>query len=819
MKLLKYFTAGLLVVSNIFFMVPGFARASAIPVGVFDAADCSVLTGWAFDPDAPSSTVAIHVYADGPAGSGTLVLGQATDQVRLDVNSYFNISGNHGFSFALPDYFKDGKSHTVYAYAIDATGDAPAHLINSPKSISGCTSVVRVPAPTAVPLPANRPPTGYLEAANCSIIGGWAYDPDTSSSTISVHVYDGMAGSGTLLGAYETSGLRPDVNASLNISGNHGFTLETPQSLKDGRTHTIYAYGIDSAGGTNNLLGNSSLNCPAPTAVPTPVVTPTATPTATATPTPAPTTAPQPSPTPAPSTTNHAPTGYLEAATCSIIGGWAYDQDTSLAGVMIHVYDSSVPGAVLLGSYTTTGVRPDVNAGFGISGNHGFTLDTPTALKDGKTHTISAYALDSTNSSETLIGSQSLNCPTITGSTPTPIPTNPPPEITISSIPAASNGTVTIHKGDSFSISGGALNVNFAAVGSDFTRAFFFDHIFDNSCSHNEASERTWKLDCKANTVGTSDFSIEIYRNGQTYRSNVIHVVVSDLTPLTNVTPRNTLGYLDGVDDQGYLIGWAYDPDHSQSSVTVKIKAATQTGEALEFTSVTSELRSDVNRYFGISGNHGFKIQIPLEMRNGKAYTVTAFATDLDAQVGASPVQLSGYVTGKIFSPPGDMALPGRPATSPSASTSPAPLTASTTITIRAKGTPGAGVYPMMELRAGVTLLNAWHVTGTYADYTFTTSTTYPDNLRVYFTNDYFANGEDRNLTVDYITVNGKTYQSEEIGTFGKGIYVNGPGCVSGFQKGETLYCNNGYFEYPTLRAATVSALYKGLASIWNIFF
>ena len=124
-------------------------------------------------------------------------------------------------------------------------------------------------------------------------------------------------------------------------------------------------------------------------------------------------------------------------------------------------------------------------------------------------------------------------------------------------------------------------------------------------------------------------------------------------------------------------------------------------------------------------------------------------------------------------------------------------------IIIRAKGTSGAGAYPRMELRMGGQLINAWNVAGDWADYSTTVLSQLSDNLRVYFTNDYYGNGEDRNLFVDYISVNGIVYQSEASTTYAKGRYVSGQGCVAGFRQTEELDCNNSFFEFPTSRAVS----------------
>jgi hypothetical protein len=97
-----------------------------------------------------------------------------------------------------------------------------------------------------------------------------------------------------------------------------------------------------------------------------------------------------------------------------------------------------------------------------------------------------------------------------------------------------------------------------------------------------------------------------------------------------------------------------------------------------------------------------------------------------------------------------------------------------------------------MELRLGTTVLNAWDVTGSAQNYTY--STTSPINtgkLQVYFTNDAYDATSDRNLFVNSLTLNGTTYQTNS-----SNVYA--AGCTSGYLQTIGLYCN-GYFEYPTV--------------------
>ena len=249
---------------------------------------------------------------------------------------------------------------------------------------------------------ANQSPYGWLDGATCDIIGGWAVDPDTSNDGIAIHFYyDGPAGSGKFLTDAWTSGRRDDVNSALGISGDHGYTIITPPILKDGKSHSIYVYGIDSdpSHSMNAHLSGSpkTIQCEsAPTPAPTPTPTPSATPIP-----PTPSSTPTPTHTPTPLNT---PIGWLDGATCDIIGGWAVDMDTPDTSIPYQIYADGPPSiGTLIFTDTTEGLRPDVNSALGVSGNHGFTINTPSLVKDGKSHMINAYGIETNGNTSFLL--------------------------------------------------------------------------------------------------------------------------------------------------------------------------------------------------------------------------------------------------------------------------------------------------------------------------------------------------------------------------------------------------------------------------------
>ncbi|PIP23720.1 MAG: hypothetical protein COX90_02840 [Candidatus Nealsonbacteria bacterium CG_4_10_14_0_2_um_filter_38_17] len=108
------------------------------------------------------------------------------------------------------------------------------------------------------------------------------------------------------------------------------------------------------------------------------------------------------------------------------------------------------------------------------------------------------------------------------------------PSIAINSNPQAdSSGNVTIKQGNQITITGVPSNLS-GQMGVDYTRAFFFDSIFNNSCSNTD-----WVMTCTANQIGTSNFYIRLYKGGQTYQSNVIKVTVVAPTPSITVLSPN----------------------------------------------------------------------------------------------------------------------------------------------------------------------------------------------------------------------------------------------------------------------------------------
>ncbi|MEO7112946.1 MAG: hypothetical protein ABI183_21075 [Polyangiaceae bacterium] len=153
-----------------------------------------------------------------------------------------------------------------------------AHTFTSNVTISGSSVYVNYEGSTfaairykssTVAIP-NAPARGYLDSASCTAISGWSEDSDSPASAIAVELtFDapvGETGTGTM--RVTANEHRADLCTTLK-SCNHGYSVPMPTGVRDGKHHTVYAYGHDVQGGAaSELISAKSFTC-APPAIPT----------------------------------------------------------------------------------------------------------------------------------------------------------------------------------------------------------------------------------------------------------------------------------------------------------------------------------------------------------------------------------------------------------------------------------------------------------------------------------------------------------------------------------------------------------------------
>ena len=84
-------------------------------------------------------------------------------------------------------------------------------------------------------------PIGTVESWSCDAIVGWAFDPDTASTSIQVE----FEINGTYAGQTTADIYRPDVNQSQDVTGNHGFSWSVPNSFRDGTNLNVLVRALD----------------------------------------------------------------------------------------------------------------------------------------------------------------------------------------------------------------------------------------------------------------------------------------------------------------------------------------------------------------------------------------------------------------------------------------------------------------------------------------------------------------------------------------------------------------------------------------------
>lgn len=88
------------------------------------------VAGWVFDRDNNNTAVKVHVYIDGPAGSGKCIGMGYADKSRPDVNKVYGTGNNHGFDFSVNTNYVG--NHRIYVHAINIGKDGKDNGGNNP---------------------------------------------------------------------------------------------------------------------------------------------------------------------------------------------------------------------------------------------------------------------------------------------------------------------------------------------------------------------------------------------------------------------------------------------------------------------------------------------------------------------------------------------------------------------------------------------------------------------------------------------------------------------------------------------------------------
>lgn len=178
--------------------------------GNLDGASCATVSGWAWDMTNPDTPINVDIL-----GGATVLTTVTANLFRPDLLSIGVGNGYHGFSLPLPLSAQNGQAQSISA-RVSPSGPT---LGESPRTVS-CAQ-----------------PTGYFDEATCTIIAGWAWDPNTPSSSTNVDILSGS----TLIATVPANQYRPDLFQAGIGTGYYGFSYTPGTVLLNGQTQSISA--------------------------------------------------------------------------------------------------------------------------------------------------------------------------------------------------------------------------------------------------------------------------------------------------------------------------------------------------------------------------------------------------------------------------------------------------------------------------------------------------------------------------------------------------------------------------------------------------
>lgn len=319
--------------------------------GRFEMANCSLVSGWVWDKNNPATALTVELV------EGTTVVGTGLANVfKQTLKDQGYGTGNYGFSFSLPASLKDGKAHQL---SVRVNGSSYI-LSDSPRSVTCATNEY----------------LGSINSADCNMVRGFVFDKLNYNTSLTVELVEGTT--------VVASGLANIFQQSLKDAGygtgNYGFAISVPTSVKDGQAHQLTAR----VKGTSFVLANSpkTISCAA-----------------------------------------NEYAGRFESASCNVVSGWAWDKNNPNTPLTVEVVEGGVVKASGVANVFKQTLK---DQGYG-TGNYGFSIALPSSLKDGQPHQISvrisgtSYTLTDSPRSVSCVGNDyagrlnSADCSTVKG--------------------------------------------------------------------------------------------------------------------------------------------------------------------------------------------------------------------------------------------------------------------------------------------------------------------------------------------------------------------------------------------------------------------
>jgi len=240
---------------------------NSTPQGYVDVANCDIIAGWAYDPDEPAVAIAVHIYKNGPAGSGTFVTSTIANLNRSDV-------GARAFQIATPSELKNGQAQTIYVHGIDTSGNGLANvqLSGSPKTFT-CTQTYPELVITTTSLPNAK--VGQAYSATLTATGGsgnnmWLKESGTLPNGITLSQSGVLSGTPTTAGTHTVGVYVRSNNGSgaeytrknLTLTVDEGVAEEplsiTTTTLPNAKVGQAYRTTVSATGGSETYVWSIS---------------------------------------------------------------------------------------------------------------------------------------------------------------------------------------------------------------------------------------------------------------------------------------------------------------------------------------------------------------------------------------------------------------------------------------------------------------------------------------------------------------------------------------------------------------------------------
>lgn len=328
------------------------------------------------------------------------------------------------------------------------------------------------------------------------------------------------------------------------------------------------------------------------------------------------------------------PVGSLDVVAVSggnaTVAGWAFDPNSPGTSIQTHVYVNAVGYP-----FAADGGRPDVNAAYGITGGHGFSVKVP--LQPGSNN-VCAYSIGVASGNNALLG-----CRTVQYFVP------------IGSFDFAAESGGVAH------VAGWAFDPGASA------QSIAVDVYVNGSGVRLAADQPRADVNAVMGVSGQHGFAASVPLQPGDNSVCAYAIGLTGNNPFLGcrtVRLPSPIGSYDFAADAGgvaNIAGWAFDPSAPAQSISVHAYV-----DGVPYALMADRPRADVNAVMGVSGQHGFSGSVPLQagVNSVCVYAIGVVAGN-NPFLGCRQVQSVGQAAAvQRAAPQATMSAPAVPATS-----------------------------------------------------------------------------------------------------------------------------------------------------------